>query len=109
MTTPPPAQFRNQAELVEYIGAMERRIAMIEQENQQQQLALDGLYQRGEASAPVKANLPETQLLSKNFLGRAFAVWGHYFVAQLIIAIGISAVYLVVVLLLIVVSRGGSG
>ena len=31
--------------------------------------------------------LPETALLSQSFLSRAFTVWGHLFVAQLILAI----------------------
>jgi hypothetical protein len=33
------------------------------------------------------ARLPETALLSSSFLTRAFAVWGHQFVASLIISI----------------------
>jgi hypothetical protein len=33
------------------------------------------------------AALPETALLSQSFLSRAFTVWGHLFVAQLILAI----------------------
>lgn len=36
-------------------------------------------------------------LQSPNFLSRAFAVWGHYFVAQLIISVGIAIIYVCII------------
>jgi hypothetical protein len=33
------------------------------------------------------ASLPKSWLFSDSFLKRAFAVWGHYFVANLIISV----------------------
>ena len=36
---------------------------------------------------PTQSHLPDTSLVSDSFLTRAFTVWGHYFVAQLIISI----------------------
>ena len=70
----------------EYVGSLERRIASLEAEVQQLKLtsaqaimSLDGL----------KGRLPTTSLVSPNFLFRAFTVWGHYFVAQVIIAVPI--------------------
>ncbi len=98
MTTPPPTQFNTQAELIEYLGAMERRVAVLEQENEHQQQAIDGLYHERPESAPP-ADLPDTDLLSKNYLSRAFAVWGHDFVAWLIIAIGVGIIALVIYLI----------
>jgi len=39
-----------------------------------------------------RSPLPDTALLDTNFLKRAFAIWGHYFVAQLVIAIPIYCI-----------------
>ncbi|KAF0110517.1 MAG: hypothetical protein FD147_1573 [Chloroflexi bacterium] len=44
--------------------------------------------------------LPNTGLVSKNFLTRAFAVWGHYFVSSLLIGIALSCVSLIIGLIL---------
>ena len=35
--------------------------------------------------AELEARLPQTNLVSPNFLTRSFAVWGHYFVSNLIL------------------------
>jgi len=37
--------------------------------------------------------LPKTNILSDSFLSRAFAIWGHYFVAQLVIGVCIAILY----------------
>jgi hypothetical protein len=42
--------------------------------------------------AALEARLPQTKLVSPSFMSRAFAVWGHYFVAQLIISIILSVI-----------------
>ena len=39
-------------------------------------------------------------ITSKNFLTRAFSVWGLYFVAQLLISIGITCILVVVSLIM---------
>lgn len=36
--------------------------------------------------ADLEARLPKTNLLSRSYLSRAFAVWGHNFVSSLIIS-----------------------
>ena len=38
--------------------------------------------------AALEKKIPRTELLNDNFLKRAFVVWGHYFVANLIIGAG---------------------
>ena len=38
--------------------------------------------------AALEMRIPNTALLNGNFLKRAFVVWGHYFVANLIIGAG---------------------
>jgi hypothetical protein len=115
MTTPPPTQFRTQAELIDYLGAMERRVATLEQENQQQQQAIDGLFRQPVAPVPapvvapaVAPSLPKTDLLSKNFLTRAFSVWGHAFVASLIIAVGLGVIAVIVYLVIFALSAANA-
>ncbi|KPL20365.1 MAG: hypothetical protein AMJ93_12095 [Anaerolineae bacterium SM23_84] len=48
-----------------------------------------------ERIAYLEGQLPNTKLLSPNFLTRAFTVWAHYFVANLIIAIPIIFIGLI--------------
>ncbi len=50
--------------------------------------------------AELEAKLPKTNLVSPNFLTRAFAVWGHYFVSNLILAIIFSCIGLVIGIIL---------
>lgn len=52
-----------------------------------------------QASRPAQG-LPQLGILSKNFLTRAFSVWGLYFVAQLLISIGITCIVVVLSLIL---------
>lgn len=92
-------QFKNMNELVQYLGALEERVRILEEENQKLRAA--------PAAAPVGANhaeeraiakmvasfLPLTNIVHPRFLRRAFAVWGHFFVANLIISIPFTALY----------------
>jgi len=39
--------------------------------------------------AVLERKIPETGVLSDNFLKRAFVIWGHYFVANFIIGFGV--------------------
>jgi hypothetical protein len=66
----PPA-FKNMDELKAYLDQLERRVDAIDQKQ-----------------------APQTNLISRNFLKRAFAVWGHFFVANLIISTVIGTIYL---------------
>lgn len=45
-------------------------------------------------------DISKSGLTSKNFLTRAFSVWGHFFVANLLIGIGISCLFVVLALIL---------
>jgi hypothetical protein len=58
--------------------------------------------QQLEAQAMVRQNasLPNIKLVSPNFLSRAFAVWGHFFVANLLIGIAVSCVFVLLGLLM---------
>ncbi|MCX6026780.1 MAG: hypothetical protein NTY23_11070 [Chloroflexi bacterium] len=70
----------------EYVGSLERRIASLEAEVQQLRTAS---VQTNTSLEGLKSRLPTTSLGSPKFLSRAFTVWGHYFVAQVIIAVPI--------------------
>jgi hypothetical protein len=80
-------------ELYDKIHALEFQVNALEKQVRQQ----DALIQSFTAGA---AGLPLTNLLSHNFLIRAFAVWGHYFVAQLIIALVFGVVSMCLSLLI---------
>ncbi len=72
-------QFNSMNELTSYLDNMEKRVKMLEEQN-------DILKSNMTRATDDAANaLPRTGLLSHGFLRRAFTVWGHYFVASLII------------------------
>jgi hypothetical protein len=97
MSTPPPAQFRSQSEMIDYLAVLENRLTQLEDQNQQQLTVIETLQSRP-LPVPTDTHLPKTNLLNPNFLKRAFAVWGHYFVAQLMIGLVIAIIYLVILL-----------
>jgi len=84
----------------EYIFALEKRIMILEAELTR----LSASYNQAMTFNNSKFDemkdeineIPNSDIMSPNFLSRAFAVWGHYFVAQLIIAIPI---YIIILLL----------
>jgi hypothetical protein len=83
-------------ELTTYLSAMETRLATLESENRSLRNALGDVKHKAAAqSFKVDRGLPDTALVSDSFFTRAFAVWGHYFVAQLIIGIPMFICYLI--------------
>lgn len=46
----------------------------------------------------LEEQIPDSTLLSKSFLQRAFTVWGHYFVANLFVAIPFVILWFLVAL-----------
>ena len=98
-----PQQFKSMNELIEYLSTFEQRLQMLEVENR-----------RLRAIAPSKANnvdgnliskyvfraLPQTNLLNPSFLKRAFAIWGHFFVSNLIIGIIGGIIYACLMMIL---------
>ena len=68
----------------EYVFALEKRVMTLEAQLRH----LSDSVNRASAIA----KLPNTAIVSPSFLSRAFAVWGHYFVAQLLIAIPIYCI-----------------
>ncbi len=53
-----------------------------------------------QAATRQAAGTPNIKMLSPNFLTRAFAVWGHNFVASLLIGIVVSCVMTIIGLIL---------
>lgn len=85
----------NMDELKDYLDKLEYRINLLETENSQLRLAapaqpaIDGNM----VARYVSNALPKTNLLSPNFFKRAFTVWGHFFIAQLIIGVTVGICY----------------
>jgi hypothetical protein len=95
-------QFSNMDELTAYLESLEKRLLALERENQALQDQKDSLnHYIQELGGDAQKLLPKTSLLSPSFLQRAFAVWGHYFVAQLIISIPLACVYFIIVYLML--------
>jgi hypothetical protein len=95
------AQFNNMNELTSYLEAMENRVKELESQNESLRRYVTGM---GGDAAKM---LPKTGLLSPSFIQRAFTVWGHYFVAQLIISIPFVCIY--IILLLTILKQGIPG
>lgn len=79
--------------MTENMEFIERVVRLEEQVKHLETTALDAQNQAGKALIrledikAVKLTLPKTDILSHKFLKRAFAIWGHYFVAQIIIVV----------------------
>jgi hypothetical protein len=82
-------------ELTNYLARLEDRVVMLESQNESLNRYITELG--GDAGKMI----PKTSLLSPSFIQRAFAVWGHYFVAQLIISIPLACIYVIVMYVLI--------
>jgi hypothetical protein len=73
--------------LPEYISALETRIERLESELSDIKSIMikhERVIRRFQNNIP---RLPQTNVVSEDFLPRAFAIWGHYLVANFIIAI----------------------
>jgi hypothetical protein len=98
-------KFANMNELVNYLELLEKRIQTLETENTDLRSQKDSLKEYiQELSGDAQKLLPKTGLVSSSFIQRAFTVWGHYFVAQLIISVPIVCLYFI--LMYVLVSQG---
>ena len=75
----------------QHVLGLERRLMYLELETQRLRATLTAA--QSATSAPERI-LPRTALLNDSFLTRAFAVWGHAFVAQLLLSIPIYVLFL---------------
>ncbi|NOH00634.1 MAG: hypothetical protein HND47_00990 [Chloroflexi bacterium] len=73
-----PPKFKNMDELMNYLTTLEKQVQILDER------VRDVQYKK----------LPKTNLISKNFIKRSFAVWGHFFIANLIITLILGAIYI---------------
>ena len=80
------------------LDTQEKRIVTLETEIIEMKRSINDVAGENKANTIfIEEDLPVTELLSKNFFRRAFTVWGHYFVAQLIISMVLGLAYLIIV------------
>lgn len=98
MTLP---EFKTREDLNDYLLQQEQRIQNLEQANAELIGEIKKRFiHKDDLPVIISENIPNTGLFSRNFLKRAFTVWGHYLVAQLLIAIVIGAFYFVIFILI---------
>jgi hypothetical protein len=81
----------------EYIFALEKRIMYLEAEIGRLRQKFDEDLPRISMDIEASHKLPTSNVVSPQFFTRAFAIWGHVFVAQLTIGLGIYLIFLVLV------------
>jgi hypothetical protein len=88
-------QFKNINDLADYLGNLEERLKNLESENEKLQAIASPreIVNEETIERVVLDYLPDTNLIDPSFLKRAFAVWGHFFVANLIIGIVVGIAY----------------
>ena len=84
-------------ELVNYLGVLEKRILSLEEDNKELKDAVNEVSNE----TLINSRLPQTNLLNSSFLSRAFAVWGHFFVSNLVISIILSVIYFLIIVVLL--------
>ena len=80
----------NESELLEKIAKLEKRIEELETGSDRSHRRVDQIADLVRSGG---RSIPQTDLLSESFIRRAFAVWGHYFVAQLCIVIPLYCLF----------------
>jgi hypothetical protein len=82
-------------EFVDHLSVLEQRIDKLEIENTRLlSLSLANTNVNGNViSKYVERELPKTNIISHNFLKRSFSVWGHFFIANLLIGIAVGIFY----------------
>ena len=83
----------------EYIFALEKRIMYLEVELKRLSIENNEIKKLSRDIEEVEELIPNSNLMSENFFTRAFAVWGHYFVAQLFLGIILFGLYLILIAL----------
>ncbi len=91
-------QFKNMNELVVFLDRLEGRISHLEEQTRNMHITpssagMSNIDERTIAKYVAKF-MPLTDIIHPNFLRRAFAVWGHYFVANFIITVPVAAIML---------------
>lgn len=107
MATP---QFKNMNDLIEYLSTLEDRIRVLEAENHALKIAQSkNIIDGNLVSKMIYRYLPKSNIFSPSFLKRAFAVWGHFFVVNLIIGTVAGILYLCFIWVALSTFIGGTG
>ena len=93
-------QFKNMNELMEYLGTLEERIKTLEAENHSLRAIMprSASVDENAIAKYVSRSLPQTGILSPSFFTRAFAIWGHFFVANFGIGLIFGLLYMCLIL-----------
>jgi hypothetical protein len=95
-------EFNTREDLNDYLLLQEKRIRALEQANAELIGEVKKRFvHKDELFMILSERIPNTGLFNRNFIKRAFTVWGHYFVAQLLIALISGAFYFVIFILLL--------
>ena len=95
-------QFQNMNDHVNYLDPVESRVKGLKGQVEALKMkneTLDNYIKN--LSDDASKMLPKTGLISSGFIERAFTVWSHYFVAQLIISVPIVYIYLIIVIVMV--------
>jgi hypothetical protein len=94
--------FKTLDELNIFLSMQEKRISDLEVINRDLLVKLKEEYDtHNEIVDIVEDAIPNSSILSDNFLTRAFSIWGHYFIAQLIIGLVLGVIYLLIILVFV--------
>ena len=89
-------QFKNMNELIQYLNDLEQRINILEEQNLALRTSMEELNGKNrELVEFLKDSWPKTSLFNSNFWVRAWTIFGHNLVIQLIIGVFILILYLV--------------
>lgn len=84
----------------EYPQSLDQSIIQLEIELERLREALQDTLER---LSELENKIPDSSIISPKLLSRAFTVWGHYFVAQLILALPIICISIIIMLLAIAI------
>jgi hypothetical protein len=92
--------FKTLDEVNIYLSMQEKRISDLEEINRDLIEKIKEEYDtHKEIVEIIDDAVPNSSILSDNFFTRAFSIWVHFFVAQLIIGLVIGVFYLLIILL----------
>jgi len=80
----------------ELITNLENKISELETELEHSKEALQNVFER---LSEIENKIPDSAIISPKFLSRAFTVWGHYFVANLLLALPFICLSLILLLI----------
>jgi hypothetical protein len=96
------SQYYGNDDLQNIIAEQEKRISALEQANAALIAEVKKRFvSKNEFTQSMNEIAPRTGLSSPDFIKRAFSVWGHNFVASLIINIVFGVIYFVIVVLIL--------